>query len=353
MKLIFDNIIFSLQKSGGISVVWQHLIAGLSHRGLMPECLEYKGADENISRQRLDIPSDRIINMGPFRFLRCQFSSPRVKSDTPFIFHSSYFRTCRSKGAVNVTTVHDFTYSKIKVTLRQRCRRWLSFRAIRRSDAIVCVSENTRNELLRFLPDIDPAKVHVIHNGVSETFHAIEGGAPYPEYSSHVLFVGGRQAYKNFEFAVRELAPTRFSLLIVGAPLDNCEKALLEALLPGRYKAFSYPSNEELNRLYNSVHCLVYPSSNEGFGLPVAEACKAGCPVVASKNSSIPEVLGDSRLMMDRCTGECLRDHLEMAGDKDIRAEVIARQKDHVERFTWQKMADQYLSLYQKLLKFA
>ncbi len=349
INIILDNIIFSLQKAGGISVVWQHLVENLLKTQDDLRLIEYGNASQNIFRQQLRIPQTNLMPAERFNKLFSQLKHPTVTSDKPFIFHSSYFRTCRHPHAVNITTVHDFIYEQGAPTWRQRFRIRLNYNAIRNSAAVVCISRNTKNDLFRFLPDIPPEKVHVIYNGVSEDYHPL-GASPYPRYRDHVLFVGGRHGYKNFDFVVRALTATRYKLLICGAPLNREETAMLDKLLKDRYTHIKFPTNDQLNDIYNSVHCLAYPSSYEGFGIPVLEAQRAGCPVLALSASSIPEIIGDHALLMPRLSEKSFLSLLHVADDPEQRAQVIASGIANAKRFSWEKMAQAYLDLYKQLL---
>lgn len=350
MKVFFDNLIFSLQRAGGISVVWENLLKNclghVDHR-----FLEYPGAYHNLSRKSLEIPPEDIIAMS-LKPKLAELVNPKVQyhDNENFIFHSSYFRICGHQKAINVTTVHDFIYEQGKPTLKQKLRIALNYRAIRKSDAIVCISENTKRDLFKYLPDVNPSKVYVIYNGVSEDYYPI-GETPYPEYKSHVMFVGGRQGYKNFDFAVRSLAKTAYKLLICGSPLNERERGLLDQCIPGRYDVVEYPSNNELNKIYNSVHCLLYPSSYEGFGLPVVEAQKAGCPVIALSASSIPEIVGDYPLLMPSLDEAYMIEMLTKIEDSVIRTKVIESGIESAKRFSWQRMAVNYLTLYKTLIE--
>lgn len=349
--LYLDNIIFSLQKAGGISVVWQNLISNLQQSSYSNDIryIEYKNAATNIFRTNLNIPRCQIKIIKKINQIFEQFRSPEVTSNKKFIFHSSYFRICNNPNAINVTTVHDFIYEQGNPTWKQKLRIWLNYKAIKKSDAIVCISENTKKDLLKYLPDIDTSKVHVIYNGVSEDYFPLKN-IPYPQYQDYVLFVGGRQGYKNFDFVVKTLQNTSYKLLICGSSFKEDEKEIVDKYLPTRYKLIEYPSNKELNKIYNSVYCLVYPSSYEGFGLPVLEAQRAGCPVIALAASSILEIVGKDSLLMPTLEGSHLIELLAKIKDPDIRIKLIDLGFEVSNRFSWRKMADEYLNLYNILL---
>lgn len=343
--IVLDNIIFSLQKAGGVSAVWSNLISCLLADNVALTCLEYDDAMDNVFRKDTDIPVGAIRRLGKKASRLHEFISPKVRLSEPFIFHSSYFRTCSNPNAINVTTVHDFIYEQGKMNLKQKLRVRMDYAAIRRSDVIVCVSENTKADLFRFLPDIDGEKVHVIHNGVSDHFTVLPR-PPKPELRNHILYVGGRQDYKNFRFAVETVSRTGLHLLICGSPLSVGEKEMLEEKLHGRYHHLLFPSNKDLNAIYNSVYALLYPSSYEGFGIPVLEAQRAGCPVIALDASSIPEIIGETPLLLTSLSEDEACAKLALLEDPDFRKSVTEAGLLNSRRFSWEKMAREYLNLY-------
>lgn len=352
MDILLDNVIFSLQNVGGISVMWSNLLRELSAMDVDFRCLEYSAAQRNIARQELNIDAD-VVRRKLYSGALQKCLSVGYDYSTPFIFHSSIYRVCRNPKAINVVTVHDFIYERQSDTTwlhKQKCK--LNHRAIRSADAIVCVSENTRRDLKHFLPDVDDAKVSVIYNGVSDTFRQLP--EPLPGYDDYVLYVGGRQDYKNFRFAVEAVAESRYKLLVCGNALTKSEIRLLnEKLGADRYRFELNPTAQRLNELYNSVYCLIYPSSYEGFGLPVLEAQRAGCPVVALYNSSIKEVIGNHAMWMTQLSVKQFMDCLQRFSQPIARQNVIVSGMENAQRFSWRTMAESYLRLYRSLLSGA
>ena len=158
MWISFYNIIFSLQKAGGISVVWSELLKRMAKLGPNYKCLEYTGHEKNIFRKTLDIPESNLIRKNYPLLSFQRYLNPRVPhvcTNTLFIFHSSYYRFCPCKNAINITTVHDFTYEYFFSGLRKilYCRQ--KYRAIRHSDHIICISETTKKDLLKFVKGTD------------------------------------------------------------------------------------------------------------------------------------------------------------------------------------------------------
>lgn len=355
MRLMYDNIVFALQKFGGISVVWQELLEHISHiDNIETNYIDIIASqNDNYSRSKLSFPSSDIIRH--IRFPKIERYLPvRINSDRPFIFHSSYYRYCTNPNAINITTVHDFTYEFFVKGIKQKVHTLQKFAAIRHSDAVVCISENTKRDLLRLMPDIEEDRVHVIYNGVSSEFHLLEEECdlsllPFPS-KSYVIFIGRRDNYKNFDLTVKAVSKTNYNLLIVGNKLNDEEMRFVNELLPqDRYKCLSHLPDEKLNLFYNHAIALVYPSSYEGFGIPVLEAQRAGCPVIAHKSSSIPEVIGETPLLMQELTEKDLVEKLLLLNNRDLMQQVKSTGLANAEKFTWQNMAKGYHSIYQRL----
>ena len=352
IPIVFDNIVFSLQRAGGISVVWQELLSRFIKSGCNNlSFIEHPSDNGNVFRQKLDLSQGKILTPSLRWFTLERYCNPKIKSQEPFIFHSSYFRTCPNKNAINVTTVHDFTYDYFYKGKRRGAflHLWQQNRAIRIADAVVCISENTKRDLLKFLPDVDENKVRVIYNGVSEDYHVVDN--KFEDLKNWLLYVGERVAYKNGHWFAEAIKNTDYKVVFCGKPMTEDEKQFYDNTLGSdRYKVMSGLSNNELNRVYNSVKCLVYPSSYEGFGIPVLEAQRAGCPVIALNTSSIPEIIGETPLLMKELTKEELMSKLKKLDDKSTRHQVVAVGLENVKRFTWDTAYQQYRALYQELL---
>lgn len=356
MKLIYDNIVFGIQRFGGISVVWQELLSRMSETNWDIKYIDVDAKQlDNYSRGKLSIPGKSVIQT--IRHPRLSRWLPvRLQSEESFIFHSSYYRYCVHPQALNVTTVHDFTYELFVKGIKQKLHTWQKFSAIRHSAAIVCISEHTKRDLLKYMPDIEEKKVSVIYNGVSDIFRVLDEKPddirlPFP-INSYVVFIGRRDSYKNFELVVKCVAATSFNLLVVGSPLSEAEKTFTENLIsPERYQCMSHVPDERLNELYNYAAALVYPSAYEGFGLPVLEAQRAGCPVIALNASSIPEVIGKTPLLMSNLTEQEMINKLCLLSDIDLRNRIKAEGQLNSQRFSWEKMHNQYQELYQELMK--
>lgn len=347
MKVVYDNIIYSLQHSGGISVVWTNLVSRMlkSHHDI--EFIEYVGAGDNISRSTISLPEGKVNRRSSFLMGLRRYINPTVQKDNRFVFHSSYFRICNKRAAINVTTVHDFTYELfVKNPLKRyvHCRQ--KHAAIRNSQCVVCISENTKKDLMRFLPDVPASRIHVIYNGVDDVFRVLDGKCN----EGYVLFVGNRDGYKNFDKIVEPVSRMGMELRIVGRTLSKQEEDNLKSH-SCHYRYEGFVDDERLNKLYNNACCLMYPSEYEGFGLPVIEAQKAGCPVIAYNASSIPEIIGDKTLLLDDLSADSICEKLKLLAEPSLREQIIAHGIENAKRFSWDAMADAYSNLYDSLCR--
>jgi mannosyltransferase len=223
--------------------------------------------------------------------------------------------------------------------------------AIKQAQHIICISEATRHDLLEFVPLRSDQQVSVIHNGVSDLFRLLDaktevGNRPY------MLFIGQRGGYKNFDLALRALSllPELELHCVGGGPMRSEELAGIDLATQERVRHLGFVRDEQLNELYNDAFCLLYPSSYEGFGIPVLEAMRAGCPVVSIDCKAVVEVGGDAL---------CVSEH---ESDPEALAQAVLRLFDNEERehlraiglslsqqFSWDQCFEQTLAVYRSL----
>lgn len=341
--IIIDGIIYSLQRHGGISVYFNEIIRRISQERLPHKLALFEGASFNINGSSCCIEerSSRLCE---------RYRDMQVHSGAS-LFHSSYYRL-PDRALPVVTTVHDFTYERYV----KGARRWIhsaqKMRAIKNSQAIICISENTRRDLLMYCPKIDISRVHVIYNGVGEHFFPLpKGAAKSPAARPFVLFVGARSGYKNFHSLVLALSDLPdFDLYCVGGGALSAEELeLVKRLLPDRCRHLGVVSDIELNALYNNAFCLVYPSLYEGFGIPVLEAMRAGCPVIAARSSSIPEVAGKAALLVDSPTRDELYHAILSLQESQIRDRLVADAFIQAGKFSWQKTFEETVNVYESV----
>jgi len=350
--LVLDNIIFSLQSAGGISTYWGEIIKRLMIRE--ENVIYFEKRNKNIVRKRLNIRpvEESFIPIPILRYLPFLWC-PRKK----FLFHSSYYRVSLNRYAKNIVTVHDFTYEHFSKGIKRFIHHFQKKIAINKAAKIICVSNNTLNDLLFFFPGVDKKKVVVIHNGVNDVFKKNE----YRDLPvvcrdlcgrKYILFVGERRGYKNFEIAIKVVERlSEYILVCIGSKDLSMKEKRIVSKIDDRFFLFKSLSSEDLCSLYQNAFVLLYPSSYEGFGIPVVESMMAGCPVVAVNKSSIPEIAGDAALLVNEITVDAFCQEIKKLEDPIFRRELVRKGKKNANRFSWDICFEKTYAVYKELLR--
>ncbi|MGE4317350.1 MAG: glycosyltransferase family 4 protein [Deferribacterales bacterium] len=356
MKIYYDNIIYFLQNSGGISRYWHELSMRLLETD-DARFIERLGACGNKVRESFSIPSENIIYEPDLPLIMSRYLPLSIDVETPAVFHSSYYRDLTNKKIKKIITVHDFTYEHLFKGLRRLVHTTQKRHAVKNADGIICISENTKRDLLRFFPKTPEERITVIHNGVSGGFTPsvrtrleLRNSLNLPD-DTFTVFVGERGGYKNFETAVTASAMSGCFLLILGGKeLNEKEKILLEKHLKDRYRKFGFISNDTMRDIYSVSLCLLYPSLYEGFGIPVLEAMKCGCPAIASNTSSLPESAGDGGVLVDEISPEGFSDAIDRLKRGGHRDEIVRKGFAHAAMFSWDRCFNETKAFYEKIL---
>lgn len=361
MKIYLDNIIFSKVKNGGVSNYWYELIQYLeSQKNEEKKYFESLNALENFHRKKVSIENEQIIDIKSNTLNR--FLPIKYKNDDKFIYHSSYYRGLSgSKNKIEVTTVYDFIHSFYSSFPKKQLHNVLKFNAIKRAQGVICISHNTFNDLNKICPLKPNQKAAVIHVGVSDDYFQIntltlnenEFINKNKLEDDFLLFVGGRTSYKNFDFVASVINNSRnLKLAIVGGGLltENEIKLFSDEAFK-RVVFFPSLENNDLNVLLNRATALIYPSSYEGFGIPVVEAMRAGCPVIGLNNATIREVAENSAILLDELSITEFNSKTKQLHKEEFRKELIEIGLQDSKKYSWEKCSREthefYISLFE------
>ena len=274
-------------------------------------------------------------------------------------------------GKLNVVTCHDLlavqsAFGEIPDNVTSFSgrifQRWI-LAGLRQAQHVVCVSEQTQSELQR-LSGLPAAACSVVPNALNypyrpmatvaarERLRRLGAVEPWPFF----FHVGGNDWYKNRTGVVRlfiELSKLpqfqQHHLVLAGKPWSEALRALVQdSGLAARIHEWTAVANEDLRALYSTAEALLFPSLQEGFGWPIAEAQACGCPVVTTGRPPMTEVGGDAAVYIDSD---------DMVGSSALVANALAERQPLVvaglhnaERFTGSRMAAGYLAAYRRVL---
>jgi glycosyltransferase involved in cell wall biosynthesis len=225
----------------------------------------------------------------------------------------------------------------------------------RRSRQVITISDFSRGELQRYA-GIDPSKTTVVRGSGEHVLQVPADDSVLQrlglEPGGYVLAVSSQSRHKNLSgvsAAFRLLAGEHFQLVLAGG--GNSRVFSAGALEGGdRVRITGYVTDPELRALYQHAGCLVYPSLYEGFGLPPLEAMTCGCPVIASRVASLPEVCGDAALYCDpNDPAEIARAIRSVMHDESLQNDLRRRGHERAATFRWTDSAESVLRLLEAL----
>lgn len=281
------------------------------------------------------------------------------------VFHATNYFVPPTKSARRVVTFHDLAFLVAPELCSPKIRRTFS-KGIKRfateADAIIACSESTKADIIRLL-GVDASKVTVAYEAVDEDFAPGEDkekaaahlAAHHGVRGPFFLFVGTLEPRKNIPTLLRAFASIAsdvpHDLVLVGGIGWNAATifdTIEELGLSQRVVQLGFlNSHDELAAFYSAAEAFVFPTLYEGFGLPILEAMKCGCPVITSNISSAPEVAGDAALCHDpRDAGAFAQSMRNVVEDAQLRETLAARGIEQARRFSWESCARTTIDVY-------
>jgi glycosyltransferase involved in cell wall biosynthesis len=351
MRVAFDHQIFSEQAYGGVSRYFFEVAKRIqAFDGYAVEVLSplyvnnYVHNDHSLKVWGMHVNQlprpRRIVQVLNGELVRWKLNQLR-----PDIVHETYYlgRKLAPPQSKTVVTVYDMIHEKFPQFFPSDDKTsQIKKAAVDRADHVICISENTRTDLIDLL-HVPREKTSVTHLAYAASAKKAEppkglGVRPY------IAYVGARVGYKNFiglirAFGVSEFLRSHFSIACVGGGTRAGLQPEQILLLNG--------GDELLESVYRGAAAFVYPSLYEGFGLPPLEAMSAECPVVCSRTSSLPEVCGDAAEYFDPSQPESIAASIERAvSSNGRRQELVALGLLQIRKFSWDQCARQTAAVY-------
>lgn len=292
----------------------------------------------------------------------------------PDVFFSPVHYAPRYCPVPLVVGVMDLSYIHFPDMFKQgdlyKLKNWTKY-SVEKASAVIAISESTKNDILETYT-VEADRVHVVYPGVSGfTIQDVriknQMNRILDNYSitrDYILYVGTLQPRKNIVRLIEAFQRIKVSghhdgkeglqLVIVGKKGWMYDEIVGKSRELGIEKDVIFTGfvpDEDLPLLYEHATCFCLPSLYEGFGFPVLEAMKYGCPVVVSNVSSLPEVAGDAAIFIDPYSIDSIAEGLKKAvsmGNKD-RDALIEKGKKQVKKFTWEKAAKQTIEILENV----
>ena len=242
--------------------------------------------------------------------------------------------------------------------------------AAHQSRAIITVSHHSKNDISRYL-HVPEDKIFVIYEAPNEIFlkkfsqDQVKGvRQKFGLDSEYILGIGSSDPRKNIKALIcsynkiESTLKVRYKLVLVMTHHRLQDELIKQAKQNGLLEQIIFlhsVSNQDLALLYHGATLFVFPSLYEGFGLPVLEAMACGVPVIASRNSSIPEIAGDAALLVDNMQSsvecETLTEHMtKVLVDSNLQKDLVQRGINRARLFSWQRCAKETTDVYARIL---
>ncbi|MEK7158868.1 MAG: glycosyltransferase family 1 protein [Patescibacteria group bacterium] len=283
--------------------------------------------------------------------------------NVPLLYRRPFVVTIHDLTLTHYPTQRATTLPPLLYKIKQFAYHRVMAHAVHRAAKIITVSGYAKNDILEFF-HVPKEKITVTYEGAASL------GSPHtrPEdvLASHgirppyLLYVGNAYPHKNLErlleaFAILRKQHSDYQLVLVGKMEYFYERIVRLSQKMELEDAIRFPGyvpDHDLVAFYQKAAAYVFPSLSEGFGLPPLEAMLYGTPVVSSNATCLPEILQNAAIYVDPNDPEDMADGIHrLLSDDHLRQQFIEHGRVRVKNFSWKKMAEETIVVYQSLLK--
>ncbi len=310
--------------------------------------------------------------VGPGKFWT-QFGLPLslfLTKTKPDVFFSPTHYAPRFSPIPTVVSIMDLAFLQFPELFNKsdmyQLRNWTKY-SVEKASKVLTISNSSRNDIIKTYK-VPEQKVKTIYPGIKQSvslephvYAMNELKAKYNISDNFVLFVGTLQPRKNISRLIEAFALLLESKKLHAEYQDDLQLVIIgkkgwlyEEILnaPQKYgvqdkvRFLEGINDDELKIFYKNALCYVLPSLYEGFGLPVVEAMKQGCPVITSNISSMPEAGGDAAIYIDPKDSQDIAQKLtKVINDKELRKTLVEKGKKQADKFSWEKTAKETLKV--------
>ncbi|MCX3264074.1 glycosyltransferase family 4 protein [Pedobacter agri] len=251
--------------------------------------------------------------------------------------------------------MHGFETNSLKQKIGAYYRRFIVPKIIHKFENIITVSEYSKTEIIsRF--NIPASRITVIYNSVVLDQEHTEN-LDVDSRDNYIFHIGGEPAYKNSKSVISAFArldiklQEKYKLKIVGIRNEKSRKeyhSFINKLgLENKVTLLEYQTDAEITCLYQKASVFVFPSLYEGFGIPIIESFKYGCPLVCSNSSCFPEVAGDGAIFFDPQDINSIATAIELAvSDKNKAEQIVSNGYLQLQRFSQESFRERVVNWY-------
>jgi glycosyltransferase involved in cell wall biosynthesis len=370
MNIVINGAVFDPRIKVGVGVYVTQLVRALG------ECFSsetfyvlidagtpnFVSGPNNVVPIQLDLPPRPSI-----RQFACQDAIRRqlrkLNADVYHLPNTAPLGRMPTPSLISILDLQEFKIRKYGL-VRGAYRKWVNRLGAHRADRVITISENSKQDIVECL-HVPEDKISVTHLAVSPQFRALEKAVAAGQIEKrlglrdYTLAVGALHRGKNLARLLEAFAaipPEACRHLALVGPtwgrFPELPATIRRLHLQGRVKLLGFVDDELMPALYAASKLLVYPSLYEGFGLPPLEAMACGTPVAASRNSSIPEVVGDAAILFESEWPDDIRGAmLTVLTDTNRMAELIRCGFERIRRFSWKTTAHLTMDAYRESMR--
>tara|TARA_Y100001970_G_C14143993_1_gene808796 strand:+ start:386 stop:1450 length:1065 start_codon:yes stop_codon:yes gene_type:complete len=351
-NILFEHSIFLHQKTGGISKYIYNLNEYLNKNNFKSLIYSPLTINDNLKQKNKNNVFFIRFKKIPIFFTKIFYAINNILTllkiviYKPDILHYSYYNNffLSIVNKPSVLTVYDLIHEKIK----SKNYKFYKSKLVKKVNKIICISNQTKNDLIKYY-NVKANKISVIYLGINQK-------KILRKKKKFILFVGHREGYKNFNNLIKAYGKSQYlkknyKLIVFGlSNFNEYEKNLIKKHDVVNNVFFKNGNDNYLNSLYSKATVFVFPSYYEGFGIPILEAMRCGCPIACSNIDVFREISNNSCIYFNPKNDQSIKKSIEkIAKSKKLQNKLVRKGFSNIKKYTWEKCAKETIKVYNNL----